>query len=293
MKRKMVPDIRPVPLSDGLKEFICPCGELVYSPSSFGRCPSCRRWFGFSPPPGRDYQEKFFIAPFVHIPKYYEKVSYDEVFREVQKHIGNDVYRWTYLANYLKDTFPPDIDLTQLLQSLRPYCPDLSESDSPGSEKLAAHFGRHLIGLLRDYHYAGTPQEREKAREEIDAIVKNKAPERKWKKIPLPPFLSVNGMYEYVHRITDDLRRKYTKKYGYDPLPEDAFTDETELKELREIDPRLEEMVEKDLIPMLIKGPHELTQKLMAKFLGYTLKTLKQELKKEKKPPASSPPQKR
>jgi len=290
---KRVPDIRPVPLSDGLQEITCPCGELVYSASSFGRCPSCRRWFGFSPSPGRDYQEKFFIAPFVHIPKYYEKVSYDEVFREVQKHIGNDVYRWTYLANYLKDTFPPDIDLTQLLQSLRPYCPDLSESDSPGSEKLAAHFGRHLIGLLRDFHYAPTPQEREKAREEIDAIIKNKAPERKRKKIPIPPPLSLNDMYAYVHRITDHLRRKYTKKYEYDPLPEDVLTNKTELTELHDTDPRLVEIQKKGITRMLIKRPHELTIKLMAQFLGVTPKTLRQRLKEEKKPPVSSPPQKR
>jgi len=287
---KRVPDIRPVPLSDGLKEIICPCGELVYSASSFGRCPSCRRRFGFSPPPGRDYQEKFFIAPFVADPEYYKRASYDEVFREVQKHIGNDSYRRIYSADYLKDPLPSDIDLTQLLQSLRPNCPDLSESDSPGSEKLAAHFGRLLIGLLWDYHYAPTPQEREKAREEIDAIIKNKAPERKRKKIPRPPHLSLNGMYEYVHCITDDLRRKYTKKYGYDPLPEDVLTNKTESKELHQTDPRLVEIQKKGLTRMLIKRPHELTQKLVAQFLGYTLKTLKQELKKEKKPPASSPP---
>jgi len=233
---------------------------------------------------------KGFIAPFVADPEYYKRVSYDEVFKKVQDDINNNVYRWTYSANELKDTFPPDLDLTQLLQSLRPYCPDLSESDSPGSEKLVTHFGRLLIGLLRDYHYAATPQEREKAKEEIDAIMKNRAPERKRKKIPRPPHLSLNGMYEYVHCITDDLRRKYTKKYGYDPLPEDVLTNKTESKELHQTDPRLVEIQKKGLTRMLIKKPRELTQKLMAQFLGFTPKTLKQELKKEKKPPASSPP---
>ncbi len=286
MKRKRVPDIRPVPLSDGLKKITCPCGQLVYSASSSGRCPSCRRWFGFSPPPARDYQEKFFIAPFVHIPEYYKKVSYDEVFREVQKHINKDVYRWTYSADYLKDSFPPDLDLTRLLQSLRPRCPDLSESDSPGSEKLAAHFGRHLIGLLRDYHDPATPQEREKARREIDAIIKNKAPERKRKKIPIPPPLSLNEMYKYLHRITDDLRQQR--------VDGDWPEDDPELEKLLEAaDPRLVEIEKKGLTRMLMEKPHELTIELMAGFLGLRPGSLSHRLKDEKRLSVSPPPQKR
>ncbi len=229
-----------------------------------------------------------FIAPFVHIPEYYEKVSYDEVFREVRNDIDKNFYQWTWSANYLKDTFPPDIDLTRLLQSLWPICPDLFRSKSPGAIKLAAHFDK----LRWDSNYAPTPQEREKAQEAIGAIMGSKTPDTKWKKIPVPPLLSLNGIYEYVHRITEYLQEQYINEYGRDPLPEDVFTDETELKELREVDPRLEEMVEKDLIEMLVHKPDELTNELMAQFLGYTPKTLKQELKKEKKPSVSSPPKK-
>ncbi len=304
---KRVPDIGPVPLSDGLKEIICPCGELVYSASSFGRCPSCRRRFGFSPPPGRDYQEKFFIAPFVHIPEYYKKVSYDEVFREVRNNIDKNFYQWTWPADDLRyeltlsahgliearDALPPDIDLTRLLQSHLPISPTLFQSNNPSARKLAAHFGR----LHWDSHNAPTPQERKKAQGAIDDIMGSKTPDTKGKKIVIPPLLSLNDMYAYLHRITDYLQEQYINEYGRDPLPEDVFTDETKLgelcrKELREIDPRLEEMVEKDLIEMLVHKPGELTNELMAQFLGYTPKTLKQELKKEKKPSVSSPPKK-
>ena len=302
---KRVPDIRPVPMSDGLKEIICPCGELVYSASSFGRCPSCRRRFGFSPPPGRDYQEKFFIAPFVDdFEYYYKRVSYDEVFRKARNDIDNNRYQWTGSADDLKyeltlsahgliearDALPPDTDLTWLIKSIGPICPDLFESNNPSARKLAAHFGR----LRWDSHNAATPQERKKAREAIDAIMGSKTPDTKGKKIVIPPLLSLNDMYEYLHRITKYLQEQYINEYGCDPLPEDVFTDETKLgelcrKELREIDPRFEEMVEKNLIEMLVHRPGELTTELMAQFLGYTPGTLTQYLKQEKQ---SSPPPK-
>jgi len=247
---------------------------------------------------------KGFAGPLVDdLEYYYKKVSYDEVFRKARNDIDNIFYSRIYEANELryeltvsadglieaKDCFPPDTNLTRLLQFLWPTCPDLFQSKSPGAIKLAAHFDK----LRWDSNYARTPQERKRAQEAIRAIIESKTPDTKWKKKPVPPLLSLNDMYAYLHRITEYLQEQYINEYGRDPLPEGVFTDETGLKELREIDPRLEEMVEKDLIPMLIKKPKELTRDLMAQFLGLTPKTLKQELKKEKKPPVSSPPQKR
>jgi len=244
---------------------------------------------------------KAFAGPLVDdLEHYYKKVSYGEVFRKARNDIDNNFYRRIDEADELRyeltlsahdliearDALPPDIDLTRLLQLHLPISPNLFHN--PSARKLAAHFGR----LHWDSHNAPTPQERKKAQGAIDAIMGSKTPDTKGKKIVIPPLLPLNGMYEYLHRITKYLQEQYINEYGRDPLPENIFTDETELEELREIDPRLEEMVEKDLIPMLIKKPKELTRKLMAQFLGVTPGTLRERLKEEKRPSVSSPPKK-
>ncbi len=93
-------------------------------------------------------------------------------------------------------------------------------------------------------------------------------------------------MYEYLHRITEDLQQQQAD--GYWPK------NDPELERLlEETDPRLVEIEKKGLTQMLTKKPKELTKKLMADFLGVTPGTLKQELKKQKKHPSSFPPPKR
>ena len=219
--------------------------------------------------------DRGFFPPFAAEPDYYKTKTYEEVFKAVREDIENNFYKWTYSEEYLKPLPDDPENLTKWLKLLVPVCPDLFESNNLYARKLVAHFGRLVNTLL----YPQNPKEREKAKDAIDSILSGKTKDAKWSKKYIQPLLSLNDMVTYIHQITKYLRKQYIKEYGDEPLNNEDIKDPKELERLKKKDQRLVSLVKSGDIQMLIAEPKSFTQKLVADFLGLTLKGLKQQLK--------------
>ena len=220
--------------------------------------------------------DKGFIDPFPAEPDYYKTKTYEKVFKAVREDIGNNFYKFAYSAAELESLSSDDPEhLTKMLKLLVPVCSDLFESDNPSARKLVAHFGRLVNTLL----YPQNPKEREKAKDAIDSILSGKTKDAKWSKKYIQPLLSLNDMVTYIHQITKYLRKQYIKEYEGEPLNNEDIKHPKELERLKKTDQRLVSLVKSGDIEMLIAEPKSFTQKLVADFLGLTLKGLKQQLK--------------
>lgn len=242
---------------------------------------------------------KGFINPFVE-PDYYKKVTYDEFFQTINKELLD--YTVLVSADHLKPIRDTDLvinknphemsceefmawrapsvsekELTARLKQLVPYCPDLWESNNPTARLLVKHFGRLLNTALH-----GKYKERKKAASDINDITTSRPKDAKWKKKYIPPFLSLNDMYECIHKITKYLRTQCTKAYPDELLTEKDIEDISILEGLKEVDPRLVDIVQKGQTKTLIGATKTLTKELIADFLGLTLNGLEQQLKPKK-----------
>lgn len=251
---------------------------------------------------GRGFREPFLEND------YYKTVTYNDVFKAVRADIEKHFYTITHRAKKLKRikdpdaVFPektsemsmeefiawraPDVDLTKLLKELMPGCPDLFESDNPTARILVKHFGK----LVNTARYAQRP-ERQKARDDIDKMLEGPH-YLKASKIYIPPFLSLNDMFSYIHKITVHLKTQYIESFDHESLNKRDINDKNTLRELEKADYRLVEIAREGHIDILLRKPKELTRKLMANFFGLTLRGLEQQLKEERKHPNTYHPQK-
>ena len=216
---------------------------------------------------------KVFHDPFAVDPYYYKTVTYEDVFKAVEKDINDNFYTMTNPAEGIR--LKSNIDLTSSLKAFVPCCPDLFESDAPDARKLVAHFGK----LIQTKYYGRTYRERQEAKNAIDDILNNPHPHAKWSKVYIPPFLSLNDMCAYIHQITKYLKKQYIKSHGLE--------DTTDYKTLEKLnaDKRLIELARKRYIKVLISRPKELTITLVAAFLDLSPNGLKQQLKEERQHP--------
>ena len=218
---------------------------------------------------------KGFIEPFAAEPDWYKTRTYEEVFEAIRKDIKKNNYKCTYSAEELKPPADDPEHLTKMLKLLVPWCPDLFESDNPSARKLAAHFGR----LLNTWLYSRNHEERQGAKDIIDIILSGKTKDAQWSKKYIQPLLSLNDMITYIHKITGYLRKEYVNEYDHEPLNKENIENPRELERLKKTDHRLVALVESGYMEMLINSPKKLTKKLVADFLGLTLKGLEQKLK--------------
>lgn len=231
---------------------------------------------------------RVFSEPFVEQPDYYKTATYEDVFKEVKEDINNNFYTKTFSGEDIR--LQDGEDLTLLLKWLVPQTPDLFEANSPGARKLVAHFGK-LIGTS---YYGQTSKERQKAKDAINDILNNKHPYAKYGKVHIQPFLSLNDMCAYIHRITNYLRDNAILLFRDRPNASTAkclktafiintIKDPEILKALQDRDKRFMEVIKKGYMGMLINKPKELTITLVANFLKLTPKGLKQQLKEERR----------
>lgn len=257
---------------------------------------------------------RVFINPFPFLGEdYYKKVTYDEFFKVVKHYINREFYEKSLRIYNLKRVKDPDwvinkkpfemsmeeyaewrtpaVDLTEMLKVVVPFCPGLFESDSRTARILVKHFGRIVTTSI----YGQSPKERQKAKADIAKMLERPR-HLKGSKIYIPPFLSLNDMCAYIHRITNYLRdnaillfrdhlNASTAKCLKTAFIINTIKNPEILKALQDKDKRFMEVIKKGYMGMLINKPKELTITLVANFLNLTPKGLKQQLKEERRHP--------
>lgn len=213
--------------------------------------------------------------------EYYKTVCYNCVLSAVDEEIKQGVYEIQYPASKFKVPFPDDIDLTTALAYDVSLMPDLFTSDNPSARKLVAHFGKKVW----QYHHGRTRKERSNAKDDIEKMLFSKHHFAQWSKVSIPPFLSVSGLCDYLHKVTAYLRQQYKSEYEEDTdskfITSSKFVTSIKI-DLKTFDLRLFDLAEDGLIDLLVLNPKELTIKFLANYFEMKPNSLKQYLKEEK-----------
>lgn len=215
----------------------------------------------------------------IHGLAYYKKLSYQDVLIELDKDIDRGLYRPTIKADHMKKPAPSSsAGLDEMLSELIPLCPNLFSSDNTIARKLTAHFGR----MVWEHHTARNNETREILRKRIAGILFGRLPVSKNTKKPIPIFLSLSGLYDYLHKITEHLKQRFLSKYANTDTGPDCLREA--MADLKSLDPRLFELAKYPRYMELLtaRRPARLTCTIIAAHFGFTEKGMNQYLKEER-----------